>query len=582
MKKLKQILKILNFIKVKKFYLLILLTVGGSVLEAVGVSIIFPISKIIFYQNGAEFIYVQELAKNINLNLNHQEIVIYVLFFLIFFWFLKTIFLSILAYFQSYYISNIEAKVSYCIFNEYLNKNFEFHCLKNSAMMIKDVVAESKSFASSITSLSNLIVEIFTLIAISCVVVYIEPVGALLGFFLFTTGTLLINFIVKKKVKRWGEERYLNEGERFKQLEQSLMGIKEMKLNNNKNLFLQNYIPYNSIIASVNKKIQVVISLPKIWLELLTIISIVFLIFFIFVKSLNNPSSMTNFLPTIAVFGAASVRIMPCFARILNYLQTFRYSYATIFFLINLIDNKNKDLDFSQDLSKKNLSKNLYFKNSITFNNLSFFYKNGQKNILNNINLRIKKNEFVGILGKSGSGKTTLINLLTGLLWPISGNIFLDKEEITKNNINSFRKKIAYVPQNIFIADDTIEKNITFGDEKTNRDLFNKSVKWAKLEELINSRPLKEKSLIGQSGSLLSGGQKQRIALARAFYKNPEILIFDEATSALDFENEKQILDTIISFKNKITIIMITHKKEIISCADRILEIKNNNVIELN
>ena len=219
----------------------------------------------------------------------------------------------------------------------------------------------------------------------------------------------------------------------------------------------------------------------------------------------------------------------------------------------------------------------------IKFKNVSFKYPNTNKYIFKNLNLEIKKNQLIGVIGQSGSGKTTLIDLLLGLLEPNSGNIKSNNLDIIKN-IQNWRNILGYVPQDIYLIDDTIKRNIVIGlkDSQINKQKLYDSV----TKSRINISKRNQKNFlnikVGENGIKLSGGQKQRIGIARTLYKNPKIIIFDEATNSLDEKNEMEIIRDIKKFSQNRTIIFITHKMEILKYMDSVLLIKDNGKVVKN
>ena len=248
-------------------------------------------------------------------------------------------------------------------------------------------------------------------------------------------------------------------------------------------------------------------------------------------------------------------------------------------FINPVINNLHSEFKLEEKLEKNN-KKKLEFNNSIHLQNIFYKYEGKSEFTLKNIEIKIDKNEIIGIMGSTGSGKSTLINLINGLLKPTSGKISVDEEDI-QTNLSEWQKNIGYVPQNIFLLDDTIRKNIAFGfyDKDIDENLLNQSVKSAELEDTIKKLPEGLSSFVGERGAKLSGGEIQRIGIARALYNNSSILIFDEFTSNLDFETEKKILDTILRLKGKKTIILISHKLGPIQICNKIFKVQNGSVI---
>ncbi|EAI0591083.1 ABC transporter ATP-binding protein, partial [Campylobacter jejuni] len=210
--------------------------------------------------------------------------------------------------------------------------------------------------------------------------------------------------------------------------------------------------------------------------------------------------------------------------------------------------------------------------------NLSFGYE-GKKYLFKNLNLNIKKGEKIAFIGESGCGKSTLVDLIIGLLKPKEGQILIDKQELNANNTKNYRQKIGYIPQNIYLFNDSIAKNITFGDA-VDEEKLNRVIKQANLEHFIKNLSQGVQTKVGDGGSNLSGGQKQRIAIARALYLEPEILVLDEATSALDTQSEAKIMDEIYKISKDKTMIIIAHRLSTITQCDKVYRLEHGKLKE--
>ena len=268
----------------------------------------------------------------------------------------------------------------------------------------------------------------------------------------------------------------------------------------------------------------------------------------------------------LLIYGLISFRLIPAFTKLLACYNTITHN-SPIVEKIKLNFESLKNDQFSIPLKgNKNLKSN---KSDIIFNNISFAYQNG-KTILNNININIPPNTFSVIMGKSGVGKTTFSNILLGLLIPTSGNLFYGNQKITKKNISSWKRKLSFVPQEVFIFNNTFKFNITLKEHLNKNEIqkFNEIIKATGLSEMISELPNKENTIIEENGISISGGQKQRVGLARAAFSKSEIIVFDESTSALDNDTESKVLRYIHDLKKIKTIIFITHKKNILKYAD--------------
>ena len=275
------------------------------------------------------------------------------------------------------------------------------------------------------------------------------------------------------------------------------------------------------------------------------------------------------------------MRLIPAFNLIISSLSSRRFATAAVKIVSDVIKNTPIEENFQNiDTSQHNIEEN-FFKDKIILKDVSFSHENSNMKILEEISIEINQGQCVGIIGKSGAGKSTLIDLILGLIKPVTGKIFIDNKEL-KNKIQDWQKLIGYVPQDIYLLDDTIRNNIAFGLNENDIDdeIISKSIKLAKLDTFVNSLPEKEDTIVGNRGVKVSGGQKQRIGIARALYNNPKVLILDEATSSLDPENERQIMDEINVMSKERTLIIITHRHVSVVKCDIVYLLDKGKIID--
>ena len=292
----------------------------------------------------------------------------------------------------------------------------------------------------------------------------------------------------------------------------------------------------------------------------------------------KSNSLIINNLTLLGFFSATFIRLTPSAYRIISSLQRIKFTQK-------ILNSLNKNLEYfdkikidKDEKSKRKKIENISIENSIVIKNIKFSYNS--KKLFESLDLEIKIGDTIGIFGESGSGKSTFVNLLIGLLKPDKGEILINDKNIN-SNIYLWRKNIGYVPQNIFLIDDTFKKNISlnFDSKKENLKRLNECLKQSELEKFISSLPNGIDTIVGERGSRISGGQLQRVGIARALYNNPEILIFDESTSALDRETELEIFKNIYKFKDRKTLIIITHKKELLKDCDKIYKLENGKFL---
>lgn len=555
--------------KFKILYLIFIILVLAS-LEVLSIGTIVPfIYSILSDKNLFLINYL-----NSTIDLSSYNLIKLSLFFILFVFLIKNLVVIFLFYFQSSLASNIRKNLSEKIYKSYLNIDYRNFLKKNSSEFIKNINVECENFRYAlfviISSISEIIIFFFI---ISFLLIY-NPYFSIFIFTLVIVFCLIYNFFFKKILKEKGVSRFKNLEKLFKIVTESLTSLKEIKVLGIKNNFVKKFnlvnLKYtNDLIFS-----EFFLNMPKALVELTGVIVIVFVIFI----NIDNNYSTTELISSLGIYGLASFRILPCLNRILlgyNHLKFTTETVNRLYLSVKEIADEEKLVaDYLQPKDK------ILGVNSISVVNLSFSYGDKDKFLIENINFEIKKNSFVGLVGKSGSGKSTLLNIIVGLLEPYKGGVYYNKNINIYNNLQYFYKKIAYVSQEINIIDDTIKNNIAFGIEEDEIDI-NKllmAVESAKLSSFVKELRMGLETMLGDRGSRISGGQKQRIGIARALYFNPDLIIFDESTNALDSSTEKEITDSIFQLKGKKTIIFATHQKSLLEKCDTILEISDNKL----
>lgn len=556
----KLLFKILNKKNKINLFFLIFLSLIGMLLEIIGVGMIMPL-LIILSQGTTTSPEINNFLSLINIDFNDMRNLIFILLFLICFFFIKFLFLLFLTFKQNTFVYKLQAHLSSLMFRGYLLSPYTFHLKRNSSELIRNVIVEIAQFSGAILALLVFVTELFVLTGIIALLLFVEPIGAFASFVIFGLSALLFDNMSKKYVRGWGFERQKYEGERLKVLNQGLNAYKEIILSRTEKVFVSQFQKQSSKIAEMEIKSNVLSGTPRLGLELIAVITLFTLIFIL----LNRGNSLYEIIPTIGFFGVAAFRIMPSINRLINTGQVVRYHFSVIVMLDKEFSS------FSTIIGYKN-SKKLEI-NDIAIEDLSFKYEKNKNFTLENVNLKIFNNEFVGIIGGSGAGKSTLVSLILGLLEPNKGQIKNNNKSIF-NNITQWQNEIGYVPQEIYLLDDSIRNNIAFGIKSSdiNEKKLKNSIKLASLDSVLIKLPQGDNTRIGEKGVFLSGGQRQRIGLARALYNQPQLLILDEATSALDSNTEDLIIKNLKNLEFRPTIIMITHRKNSLELCDNVYE----------
>lgn len=558
MKNFFKIFKILTPKQMRICSLIIVLMFIVSVMEAFGIGLLYPLISII---GDPQFLEKHEnIAKivgNIGID-NHRKLICFSSLMLLAFYILKNFLVLLQGKIQISFSSKNQADYTKRLYSYYMKKNYLYHVNTNPAILGRNIgnggsVVFSEILVYTFQVITNLItcfvigifIAIMDWFIALCVLIIIAPVIY-----------LLLNYF-RKKIGKAGDLQNRLNAENTKWFNQGFYSIKETKVMQQEDFFIDKYSESYTKYTKSTSDYLYVQRFPKSIIEMVTIGGILLLIAVKMIFT-NDAQSL---IPTLGVLALAAVRLMPCLNQTISMINNIKFKmplFNEIFDDLLAVRN-NKDLD-ERKMNVITKSK-LVFQHSIQVENLSFSYPSKNEKVFDGISFSIPKGSFVGIVGPSGAGKTTFVDILLGLLTPTSGTILVDGQDISKN-IGGWLDNVSYVPQSIYLIDGTIRENITFGipSDQVCMERLQTALKMSELYDFVQSLPEKENTKVGDRGSRLSGGQKQRIGIARALYRNPNVLVLDEATSALDNQTEKQITSTILKLKGKITIISIAHR----------------------
>ena len=477
--------------------------------------------------------------------------------------------MTFLIFKQTSFIKDISISFTNKLFYKYLYMPHSYHLKTNSSYLWTNIV-DCSSLSLGLNSALSLLTEILVSLSIVTLLIIFNPVGGLLVIFVFIFFGSIIFYFTSKKLSTWNSKRHFFDGQRLKDFFQTLGGLKEIKLLNKEKIFLEKFSTNNSSSFLLTRNSQFVQQIPRIFLELVALIGLSLLLF----AMLMQDFKINNIIPVIGVFAAAAFRVMPSVNRIISQFQIIRYGMP----IINKIYKEITQINFEEN-SLNNSGEKILFKNKIQLENVEYSYETRSQIVLSNITFEVPLYSQIGIVGESGSGKSTLVNLMLGLLKPNNGEVKVDGKNI-QSNLKSWQHQIGYVPQNIYLMDDTLKNNIAFGEKTEDIDdkLINDAVKLSGLENFISNLPNGLDTIVGERGVQISGGQLQRVGIARALYNKPKVLILDEATSSLDLDTEKNLMKEIEKLKGTITLIIISHRLSTISNCDKILKIRSGKI----
>ena len=553
----------------KRLPLLLVLFLLTSFFDALSLAILFPFIQILVNFQDFQSSYGW-FFESINLT-SKSEIITFLGITLVSLFIIKAL-ASILVNWAILRITyNRQAKIKTSLLHKYLNMHYRKYIEGNSARYIQMIQTMSMQFIKVLQGFLRLLSD--GLIFLSIVIVLAIVEGPLL---IYVGGMMIVLLLIydiffKKLLDSQSRAITDSSVQVTKTVNESIQGLKEIKILGKQNFFEDILKENVDIYAKNNIYADLIRTQPKHIIELIFVIA--FTLAVVFFTPLQN--DFQSLIPTLGVFLFAAIRLMPTLNQMLASVNVLRIGYYPTTLLFEDMTTKQ---DLEEDDYKANILKDGF--TSMLLKNIFFSYKNDKEHQLNGISLQVDKNKSIGLFGQSGSGKTTLVDVMLGLLEPSKGEIHLNNK-IVKNN-KEFRNLVAYIPQDIFIINDSVKNNITLTgrDEVVDDVLLEDVVLRSRLKEVINNLPEGINTNIGERGVKLSGGQKQRIAIARALYNKREVLIMDEATSALDNNTEKEIIDEIRKLKGKVTMVVIAHRLTTLQHCDEIYEISNGRISE--
>jgi len=556
---------------------LLLLMLIASVFEAIGIALIFPLIAVI---SDPEAIRTQEsLAYLYSISEfgTVREFMLWLVGVVFAVYLLKYVYLALLYYIQYRYIFRLQEQLSVRLFSAYLRSPYTYHLKKNSAELLRNVNSEvlwifSGVLIPALTSLIEvmIVVIILAVLVVTSLLPTIAAVailgGASFGFYLF----------IRKRAATIGQVQQAYNGEMIKWVNQGLGGIKETKILHRESYFIDAYANNSRGYARAMRYLRTLSEFPRLMIEGLVFGGILLTIG----SMLYSSQNVVNIVPTLGLFAMASVRLMPSINRILTGLTSIRYYSASVNKVYSdLVDLEIKDQDRpSKDGFHE--SPGISFEKEIVIANVSYSYPDSRESSLTDVSLTIERGHSIALVGTSGAGKTTLVDIILGLLTPPAGRVLVDGIDIDLN-IADWQKKIGYIPQPIYISDDTIARNVAFGvlDDDISSEKVWRALRAAQLDQFVCELAGGLDSSLGENGISLSAGQRQRIGIARALYNDPEILVLDEATAALDNETELEITKAIVALGRSKTVIAIAHRLSTVKSFDRIYLMKNGAIV---
>lgn len=549
----------------------IVLALIAGLFELLGVSALIPLVNIILDSSAIETNkYYSLFADVFNAHTLTKFIVLFSVF-LIVLYVIKNLYLIQRYKIQLDFIYNNRKKLSYKLMTTYLDQDYLFHVNHNPIDLQRNVHNDVGNFMAVISAVVSIVVEIFTCICMMGFLLVNDVVTTILIGLIFGVSFVIIYKINKKKQIEAGEQERLSYAEMNKWILQSFGGIKELKVLGMEKFFLDNFSRSFDENADANKRYKLYLYRPKYITEMLAMTALLLTISIRMLMGVN----LMEFATTLTAFALAAMKMLPSFNRITEYTGNVLYGKASVDAVYD--DLRQIEAFKSGSGADKSAVERMNFQDSIEVHNVSFKYPEGVKSIFENANISIGKNKSVAFVGKSGAGKTTLADIMLGLLKPYEGTVTVDGRDIFENE-DSWHKAVGYIPQNIYLIDDTIRANVSFDNSRSNDDKIWEALREARLEDYVKGLPDGLDTVVGDRGVKLSGGQRQRVGIARALYTKPSVLFLDEATSALDTETENAVMESINYLQGKTTLVIIAHRLSTIRNCDYIYEVADGKI----
>ena len=575
MQTLKKFLFLLSPSERKQAGLLLLLILTMALLDMIGVASILPFMAVL---TNPDIVNTNIILNKIFNFLkifgieNNQEFLFFLGVLVFILLVVSLLFKAFVTYVQVQFIQMRQYSLGKRLVTGYLQQPYSWFLNRHSADLGATVLSEvSRVVGSGLKPFMALIASSMVAIAITILLIITDPKLALVVTISLGTAYGIVYKFIRSYLDRIGKESLISNELRFTAISESFGAAKEVKIGGLEETFIKRFSDSSKTFAKHSATSTVINQLPRFALEIVAFGGIMLIILYMMMQTGN----FNKTLPIITLYAFAGYRLMPA-------LQQIYASFTNLAFVGPALDALIEDLKNLKKPETNQDSSTLLFNKMIKLKNVHYNYPNTARTALKDVSLTIPVKTSVGIIGPTGSGKTTIVDIILGLLEPQKGSIEVDEQIITPKNTRAWQRLIGYVPQHIYLSDDTIAANIAFGlnSEDINQDVIEKVSKIANLHKfVINELPNKYQTTIGERGVRLSGGERQRIGIARALYHNPKLLILDEATSSLDNETEKLVMESVNNLSKGLTIISIAHRLNTVKKCDIIFELENGRII---
>ena len=575
MKIVKQLLDIVSARDKVRFRWLLLAIILLGFLEVMGIAAVLPFMELLSQPNAIEQSTLLKRAYDFFGFSSHRSFLIGAGLLNISLIAIANLFAILTIYLQFKISWDVSHKLSCRLLSTYLNKPYDYFLKLNTASLRSYIISEVNTLTSGIiVPLIELISRSFMCLIILTLLVVFDPLIAFAMFVLLGGAYVAIYLSRKALLKKLGTARMQANVDRYRYLEEVLTGIKTVKVFGANAFFYNRFSQASRRFSDILPKVKMVYISPKYILEILAFGGILAVALYIYIST----GDISKTLPRLTLYAAAGYRLLPALQHVFASASKINHNRP-------VLDKLHEDLTLLKPThALPELTEGTFdFEDRITLDGIQFQYEGDQPLVLKDINLDIKKGTVVAFVGATGSGKTTITDLIAGLLFPSQGSVKIDNKILRLENAHHWHRELAYVPQDVFLYDDTLLANITLGSEhlEADQESLHRALKMAKIDQFIEhdlADGLETK--IGERGVRLSGGQRQRIGLARALYRNPKVLILDEATSALDSITEQGIIEALKDLPEDLTIVIIAHRLSTVKYAQQIYLLDHGSIVK--
>jgi ABC-type multidrug transport system fused ATPase/permease subunit len=569
----KKIWQLLSLHERKRSIQLLVIMILMAFFEVLGVGSIMPFLSVLGNPEVIESNKYLSFVYSYFMFENKDTFLIFLGFFALVMLIISALFRSLATYATARFSNMRRHSISRQLLSKYLHQPYSFFLSKNSSEISKTILSEVELFIGNVMLPSlQLITYIVVTSALTGFLIAVDPVLAFILFGLFGAFYSVTYLIIRKHLSKIGLELQESNQKRFKIVSETIGGIKDLKILGRENAYLNSFDKPSEMFSSYQATSATLSQVPQYIVEVIAFGSLLVLSMYTIV---SNEADLGTMLPILGLYALGALKLKPAVQIIYSSVSSLRFGQPALEIILKDLQQKSEqEISISNDFKRLSLQKQLKLKN------INFNYPNTKTSALTDISIDIEANSTIGIIGTTGAGKSTLVDIILGLLTPTSGEIEVDEKILDSTNIRQWQNSIGYVPQSIFLADDTIASNIAFGVQKDQIDVeqVEKVAKMAQVHEFVIELENGYNTIIGERGVRLSGGQRQRLGIARALYHNPELLVLDEATSALDNQTEAEVMKAIDNMSGSKTIIMIAHRLSTVEKCDKIIKLEKGLV----